>query len=141
MAEIKKRTAKKKDLSQNENAIPELIEYAERMYRFRKYKRMPQWEFAEILGVSQPAIVRYENAMTNIPIEVVAAMRQKLNMSLEWFYFNTGGMDHIEKKGSTLVKDMGELQAQQMQNEIRIRKLEENVRYLSSLINRDKISH
>ncbi|MDQ7947674.1 MAG: helix-turn-helix transcriptional regulator [Pedobacter sp.] len=86
-------------------------EEAIRLKAFRKFMKLSQVELAELLGVHQTMVYKYENSLGIIPIEVAKVLHDKFDMSYDWFYSNKGAMQE-KLKPTSLVKDTNRLQGE-----------------------------
>jgi transcriptional regulator with XRE-family HTH domain len=82
-----------------------VTEEARRFKEFRKAENLTQKQLGEILSKEQATIQRYEKGTFAIPIEVVKALHENYQMSLDWFFLGKGSRLYVPQKGS-LVTDM-----------------------------------
>jgi len=106
-----------------------ISDYAKRFKIFRKFKELTQVQISEMLGVTQPAVQRWESNTTDLSIEVVQKLHDKLNMSLEWFFTGKGSKEYVPAK-SSIMKDMATLLTESEMSKMRIKKLEDDYKRL-----------
>lgn len=58
---------------------------SKKMKDLREFHKLSQQEFGERIGVSGQNIYRYENNIVNLPIDVMFAIMENFNLSLEYF--------------------------------------------------------
>lgn len=85
---------------------------ARRFKEFRKAENLTQTEFGEKVGKDQATIQRYEKGIFSIPIDVVKAMHEVFQMSLDWFFLGKGARLYVPQKGN-LVTNLKEYETNQ----------------------------
>lgn len=58
--------------------------FGEKLQSLRRQMGLTQKEFAELLDIPQPSVSAYENSRNSPTMEVLIAMAQKCNVSLDW---------------------------------------------------------
>ncbi|EHQ24564.1 helix-turn-helix domain-containing protein [Mucilaginibacter paludis] len=106
-----------------------VTDYAKRFKIFRKYKDLTQIQIADVLGVTQPAVQKWESGATDLSIEIIQKLRDKLNMSLEWFFTGKGTKEFVAAK-SSIMKDMATILTDSEMTKFRLQTLEENYKKL-----------
>ena len=70
--------------------MPETSGIAERIRLLRRIAGLSQAEFAELLGVNQRKISRIETGTTDTDPQLLVAIREKTNVSLDWLLTGKG---------------------------------------------------
>lgn len=83
---------------------------AKRFKVFRQAEGLSQQEMADVLGVKQPTIQRYESGVLYIPDRITKKMHHRLNMSYEWYFEGKGARKNpTTSKKSDLLTDVKQL--------------------------------
>ena len=109
---------------------------SKRFKAFRKHKGLTQKDMGKIIGKTQAMVQRYETGDYLIPGRVVSTLVNNLNLSFEWFFNGVGAMEREASTNSKNfdVNDSGSNESRSMLLELRIEKLEKQVKSLELLV-------
>ncbi len=111
-------------------AIDKVRSLASRQFEVvRKGEKLSQTEMAELLGVSQSSIQRYESGDTAVPHGIVTKLHEKFGMSYVWYYTNKGPRKDAPVKNN-LVTDLASQNSEIEHLKQRVEHLKENLRKL-----------
>jgi|SRR5690606_37233482 len=80
-----------------------------RLREFRNNILLNQTELAEILGVNQDTISRYENGTYLIPLDVVKTLHLRFKLNYTWFFHGMGKPKLDEVSKATITTDLKEV--------------------------------
>lgn len=107
--------------------ITNIEQEAARLKIFLERNKIKQIELARLLDIPKQNMTRYLKGISQFPTEYALVLREKYNMSLNWFYAGSGYM--ISKKDEekkNLVTDIAELKAMLKVALSKIERLEAN---------------
>jgi len=66
--------------------------FGERLEQVRKNKHLTQQEISAILGITQPNYNKYHKGYYKITLEMLSVLKEKLDVSVDWFLNGEGSM-------------------------------------------------
>lgn len=81
-----------KEVKQNmgtQNEVFDAEVMGEQLKKLRKKVKLSQEKFAERMGMSKDTIYNYKKGKTAIPHDLIKRLCQELNVSADYFYFET----------------------------------------------------
>jgi len=107
----------------------EPISQSERLKQFRKSKKLSQKEFAEVIGVYQPNLSKYESGNKNITNDMLYKLyTYEPDLNLDWLLTGRGSMFY-----STQIHLKIQTEEQSLKD-AEIKLLKEKVQHLESMI-------
>lgn len=111
-----------------------------RLKEYRTILNLSQKDLAEVLGVKQDLISRYENGAYTIPLDIVKQLYLKYKMSYVWFFHGIGKpkLDEISK--ATITTDLKEVLLENNLLKEKIKYIEKELNTLTSRLERMELT-
>ena len=106
--------------------ITNVEQEAARLKIFLERNNIKQIEVARLLDIPKSSMTRYLKGISQLPTEHALVLRDKYNLSLNWFYAGSGYMVSKKEDDRNLITDIAELRAHLEMANAKIKRLEDN---------------